>query len=59
MQESYVRIDIDIFRAYLPINYFPRQSLKEITFRVKPSDLIFFMLDLSPIVNQFNKKSKS
>ena len=30
--------------------FFPRQSLKLFTFRVKLSDLIFFLLSHSPIV---------
>ena len=30
--------------------YFPRQSLKRLTFLVKLSDSIFFLLGLSPIV---------
>ena len=39
--------------------YFPRQSLKILTFRVKLSDSIFFLLGLSPIVKLiYNKKSK-
>ena len=32
-------------------NYFPRQSLKRFTFRVKSNDSIFFLLGLSPIAN--------
>ena len=38
---------------------FPHQSLKRFTFRVKSSDSIFFLLDLSSIVNWFYIKSKS
>ena len=39
---------------------FPRQSFKRFsTFRVKSSDSIFFLLGLSPTVNQFDLKSKS
>jgi hypothetical protein len=34
-----------------PEKLFPRQSLKNFSFRVKSSDLIFFLLGLSPIVN--------
>ena len=41
-------------------NLFTRQSLKRFTFCVKSSDSIFFIIGLSPIVNQFDKKkSKS
>ena len=33
-----------------PKNYFPSQSIKIFTFRVKLSDSIFFLLGHSPIV---------
>ena len=39
--------------------HIPRQSLKRFTFCVKLSDSILFLLGLSPIVNQYDIKSKS
>ena len=39
------------------IAYFPRQSLKRCTVRVKSSDSIFFLLGITPIINQFDIKS--
>ena len=40
----------NIFKQYCG-NKFPRQRLKRFIFRIKSSDLIFFLRSFSPVVN--------
>ena len=48
--KTWIRYIVDTCMVKTIVNI-PRQSIKKFTFCVKSSDLIFFLLGLSPIVN--------